>query len=97
MCGCGGTAVNDSRIFGNTNVESGVSDANGEITCLSFEKNFQGSRGVWVSNENVRRVSRDCPSGQGCVKFSRPQRPYNSRLSIPRFAYSFSAWSAFSL
>ncbi|KAI0207223.1 hypothetical protein LSAT2_008111 [Lamellibrachia satsuma] len=75
----------------------GSSDAIREITCLSFEKNFQGSRGVWVSHQNILRVSNDCPSGKKCARFSGLQRPYASRMSIPRFAYSFSAWRAFAL
>ncbi|KAK2189773.1 hypothetical protein NP493_97g00004 [Ridgeia piscesae] len=74
----------------------GVSDALNEITCLSFEKNCQGSRGVWVAHWNVDRVADDCPSGNGCGRFSRGTT-YGSMLSIPRFAYSFSAWSSFTL
>ncbi|KAI0218624.1 hypothetical protein LSAT2_029643, partial [Lamellibrachia satsuma] len=75
----------------------GGSDAIREITCLSFEKNNQGSRGVWVSYQNILRVSNDCPSGNKCGRFSGFRRPFTSRMSIPRFAFSFSAWKGFAL
>ncbi|KAI0224442.1 hypothetical protein LSAT2_024553 [Lamellibrachia satsuma] len=75
----------------------GNADAVREITCLSFEKNCKGSRGVWVSQRYIQRVSADCPSGEMCARFRQLQLPYSSRLSIPRFAESFNAWSGFTL